>query len=610
MPINVRVDTYAAQGAARRMAEHYNLNVKFDLDEGRAPYADGKTIHLSPPNAHMSNKDMEKWWGTLIHETRHMTPRGRGCFKLAGDEKIDMNSLHGGMLNLFEDSCVDNVDTGKFIGQDETAAQFASTCFDEVLKSENAYKSVWHNPTLEKSKVILGTSLLLSSKMREIYQPTMVGRYKEILEDPKLNADIKKMFEDTCAKGLTKELEELTENVEKYSTRDVWDWTKRYLDEVFDEPPPPPKTKSDGSDGNEEGNGEDKADTAGKSKDKEVELDKEFKKDRAIFEEFFDDHEPDLSKRQKLGDLHYENYARKGSMRYNQPGISDIRVVDCQQKKIFDGAGRSSATTPSYSQIISVEGSSKQHYEMIKTSDSLANQVKRYIQTESRVKITRNIKKGKIDGKKLFKLGVPDTPAEWQERVFWDKFQKKSCKETVISIGGDYSGSMSGTKIWTAIHALDLLSEVMTTLKINHEVWGFTTMGRARIHMLFKKFGERVGRTHLVERMIGGTRHMSNNNDGDHVLFAYHRLLKAQAKRRIMIILSDGCPAGPGGDIDWWTREVTNSIAKARLVELHGIGIQDSSVENYYGSYNVIKRTNELEGALLEVLKNKVIKEV
>ena len=100
---------------------------------------------------------------------------------------------------------------------------------------------------------------------------------------------------------------------------------------------------------------------------------------------------------------------------------------------------------------------------------------------------------------------------------------------------------------------------------------------------------------------------MGNNNDGDNVLFAYNRLLATRAKRRIMVIMSDGAPSGPGGDIQWWTKEVARKIQDQRIVEMHAIGIMSTAPKYFYDSNEVIHSVDQLEPALLRVLKNKLI---
>ena len=46
--IDLRVDAYAAQGTARRMCEHKDINVVFDLKPGTNPVLIGKTMHMPP----------------------------------------------------------------------------------------------------------------------------------------------------------------------------------------------------------------------------------------------------------------------------------------------------------------------------------------------------------------------------------------------------------------------------------------------------------------------------------------------------------------------------------------------------------------------------------
>jgi len=139
---------------------------------------------------------------------------------------------------------------------------------------------------------------------------------------------------------------------------------------------------------------------------------------------------------------------------------------------------------------------------------------------------------------------------------------------------------------------------------------GFTTNGSSSwpLHLLYKPFGVKMLRSQIVENMLTGTGHMGGNADGENIRYAYNRVLAQQAKRRILVVLSDGYPSSGGGDISWFTEQVTKTIQDQGLVELHGIGIMDDAVKNYYDSYDVLNSTEELESTLLSVLKHNVLR--
>jgi len=74
--------------------------------------------------------------------------------------------------------------------------------------------------------------------------------------------------------------------------------------------------------------------------------------------------------------------------------------------------------------------------------------------------------------------------------------------------------------------------------------------------------------------------------------------------------LSDGSPAfsSVSGDIFQFTRNVVRSIEKSNKLEIYGIGIQSDNVENIYTENAVIYNVEELDEALLTLVKHKILK--
>jgi cobaltochelatase CobT len=100
---------------------------------------------------------------------------------------------------------------------------------------------------------------------------------------------------------------------------------------------------------------------------------------------------------------------------------------------------------------------------------------------------------------------------------------------------------------------------------------------------------------------------MEENADGDSILFAYNRLKGRKEKKKLLIVLSDGQPAAHRGrGIYGFTHKVVKQIEKEGVVDIYGIGIESSAVENFYTQHTVINDSSELEKALLTVLKNKL----
>jgi len=104
---------------------------------------------------------------------------------------------------------------------------------------------------------------------------------------------------------------------------------------------------------------------------------------------------------------------------------------------------------------------------------------------------------------------------------------------------------------------------------------------------------------------------MAGNADGDSLLYAANRFAKHKAQRKIMIVLSDGSPAGGKGyyieALDTYTRKAIASIEDDSDMELIGIGIEDDNAERLYTNSMTIKKASELEAKLLNLIKRTLI---
>lgn len=195
----------------------------------------------------------------------------------------------------------------------------------------------------------------------------------------------------------------------------------------------------------------------------------------------------------------------------------------------------------------------------------------------------------------------------FNERVFKQRFENDTL-DTAVSLLVDFSGSMGGTKIATAIHSALLLAEAInTSLRIPLEVLGFSDQGKSSIISIFKTFDLPCSTEILKDRMLRSTRYMIQNADGEAVLYQYSRIKPRKEKRKIMIVLSDGSPASDRSGSSRHMEEVSKRLKAQREVDLYGIGICDDNVERYYNESKVIWDPEELEDALLSVIEKKLL---
>jgi hypothetical protein len=615
--IDVKLDTAAARSAARRMCGHQKLNVRFDLKPREAPYTDGKTIHIESPINYRTKAALTAWWAKLIHETRHNTPRGKQCFDVMKKDRIDTKDIHGFMLNLFEDSVVDNIDRGQFMGQDETTSWYHGFLFDKNTTTKDRMGDLWHAEELAETGHVIGTSFILEALARQQYMPVMIGKANTLIEDPKLNPVIAERVQRAIDRGWLAKLEDLVINADSPDSKatDVWEFTKDYIADIHELPPyePPPESKAGGG-GEGEGEGEGTEQEAQGTGEEDAEGQANKQLCEHLFEEMardthaeIDDRTTKVSRGQDMQLIYPDNMSRT----YDIVNPEQFIIADYHREDFFDATGATKNVSRDFDSTWNDPSPGyMEWFNEQDTRDGLANEVKRYIQSECRTKVTRNKKKGKLDQKKLFKLGVPDAGKDWQEKVFWTNEHKMTVDNTVVSLLVDMSGSMSGSKAIAAVQSMDMIGDVCRTLQIDFEMAGFTTMSMQSnpVHMLFKPFGVKTQRSRILTNMICGMDHMSSNADGENILYAYRRIMAREAKRRVLIVFSDGYPAARGGDIAWYTKKVCQQIEEEGRVELHGIGILDDSVRKFYNSFSVLRDIDELEPTLMEVLKHNILR--
>jgi len=73
------------------------------------------------------------------------------------------------------------------------------------------------------------------------------------------------------------------------------------------------------------------------------------------------------------------------------------------------------------------------------------------------------------------------------------------------------------------------------------------------------------------------------------------------------LVLSDGQPASNRGNCKDFTKNVIRQIENGKNTEIYAIGIETDCVKNLYTNSRVIQSPNELEGAVLSVVKNYIL---
>jgi len=210
--------------------------------------------------------------------------------------------------------------------------------------------------------------------------------------------------------------------------------------------------------------------------------------------------------------------------------------------------------------------------------------------------------------------------AQLEQGLHWD---------TAISLLFDCSGSMGSNRNRENKAALARLSaiafhEALLSSDVVHEILGFNSGGRvpSEFHdlvdaarkknsenlrrysrlddtdnrMVFVPFGAKDGRALCA--IDGG----AANRDGECVLWAAKRLAARTEKRKVLIVASDGLPAGARYRYTEkkYLQEVVQRVIGAGI-ELYAIGIKSEHVKGYYPNWITIDSASDLPKVVLQL---------
>lgn len=269
-----------------------------------------------------------------------------------------------------------------------------------------------------------------------------------------------------------------------------------------------------------------------------------------------------------------------------------VNVINCRDKTMKVGTGYRSSP----SDFISNNAGSR----------AFGNQIRRYLQAQRRTRVNREQYHGKLDKSSLVKLAMPPIDGgEWNKKLFYDLDRRKEMN-TCIHVLTDWSGSMQGSKMCHAADASGRLVHVFDrVLNVPVQLAAFTN-GATRCDIgLIKAFKDRsISPENIAENFSKFYSYSSANNDADSVMWAYNQLIPRKEDRKILIVLSDGAPAGSWqGESSANLRHVCKQIEKEGKVELYGVGICSQAVKNYYSNHKVLNSSEEINNVLFDIIK-------
>ena len=226
----------------------------------------------------------------------------------------------------------------------------------------------------------------------------------------------------------------------------------------------------------------------------------------------------------------------------------------------------------------------------------LARQISQLLATPRRDGWLFGEEEGLIDGRRLSQLIAAPS-----ERRLFRKDQYRFKNDCMVTFLIDCSGSMKASIDYVAM-LVDVFSRALDQADIGNEILGFTTGdwngGRAyrrwlaegrpehpgrlneRCHLVFKRAQDGWRRARREIAALLKTPNFREGLDGEAVEWACQRMLKHDAERRLLLVISDGSPMDSAtnlaNDEYYLDNHLKNTVEKydsPQGVEIFGIGV-------------------------------------
>jgi hypothetical protein len=569
----ITTDTYAIEKEIRSFCANHGLTIKYD-DETTEADEDGKTLIVRKPDSRWTPEEWMNWKYSIYHTIGHHVGEMSDIHQTVVNNKISSKSFLGTMVNVLDDYRSEYFRYDEYEGRRQIMSEARAKWLETLIPQLK--------PESDKESKVLQTMLAYDTLSREEWQKDLSGKGEQMI----------KGFDDEQKAWLNKlkDGEWFEELKDPCSAEIEYNLAKKMIKQVFDMDDEEEEKKSQEAYTDAHGKGQGEGDEEGDiGEGKMNEGDKKREEEAWIKYKDFKMHNHDDEHGATYSPLHIEYDKDHSRERYNPATIDEFDVHDYTKTGHVGHAGR--------------------YYEMMKSLDTgrgLSGRVRRLLQVLSQSHYQHGMKKGKISIKNVYRCTLKDS-GSYQEKIFKKKITS-DILDTAVLVLTDMSGSMGGAKIVHAGKATVMLNEAIGKIGIPLEVVGFTETWHHIRHNIFKRFDGKINEDLMMKNFAKAAEDcMANNADGDSVLWSYNRLRTRKEKRKILIVLSDGSPAGYRGDGDSYLKDVVTQIEKEKKVEIYGIGIMDTNVERYYKNNKVIDSADSLESALLSVIKSNII---
>lgn len=245
----------------------------------------------------------------------------------------------------------------------------------------------------------------------------------------------------------------------------------------------------------------------------------------------------------------------------------------------------------------------------------LASKLARFIMAQQTRAWSFDEEEGLLDPARLARvITEPSMPLAYK------KEHEGKFKETTLTILVDNSGSMSGSKIAIAAMCTDILTRVFERCGIKVEVLGWTTYGTTSTprekggrfcflrHLIYKDASVPYRRVRNNFGWMWRGSELSQNVDGEALIWAYNRLVCRPEPRKILMVISDGEPAAEYWHHNYACKELVNhlrqviaQIEERGVVELVAIGAEHD-VRPFYKNSIYVPDVETLGAVLMDKL--------
>lgn len=574
---------------AKNLAGTFGLSYVEDED-CQVPCANAHTVTVPPYYPSFTKEEDNSWFASLIHECYHHN--WPADFEWLKQMKIKKKNLLVEMNNLVCDHKIESRSHGEYAGRDAIMDRDQATIVQQIFlrmnkpikqqlkESGQDYSSLSQDKIdeVEIEQAKRHAAMCFDVMARHTWQSSMGA----ICPTPTLPLTQRLLSE------LAGDVTLLRDYVAAIEPSEQWEVAKRMVaileddENAGEEQEQEAQGEGQGAEG--EGEGEGEGNGSGEAEEGDGEPTAGEIATSVAYEDIKVEEHPEDGASYAPLKINYKPTHNRSSYQPVQPYVLSFEDSSAEDRFGHSGAGYGS------------------RLEQANNGKRLSDAVRKHLVALKRSRYIGNQRSGRVHKRNMWKAkvyaGMP------QEQNIHRKRVASRLQDAAISVVVDQSGSMGGSKYVHAAASVVLLNEVFGKLNVPLEIIAFTDRGKP-VNIIHKSFDKSVNKETLIRQLDVAANMMSCNSDGDSILWAGERLLGRKEQKKIMIVLSDGQPAGSGGTgLDGFTKDVVSALEK--VVDVHGIGIEDNSVERFYSSYDVIYDSNELEKALLTVLKNKV----